>query len=160
MTKENVVPMQFLYASCLGSCNFPNDNRSEWNLSWGLSLNPLLCPNQFSPRHSNPLSPGEKPSLLEAPRPFIGAPWLELSNPFFLCVTWFNISTSHVPWETKVWASILGELCVCQGKWVITQGNWDFKVPFLPQDNLVGYFKSLCSVIKFWAQILGEPCVS
>jgi hypothetical protein len=25
---------------------------------------------------------------------------------------------------------------------------------------LVGYFKSLCSfVIKFWAQILGEPCV-
>jgi hypothetical protein len=35
------------------------------------------------PRHSNPLSLGEKPSLLQAPPPFIGAPWLELSHPFF-----------------------------------------------------------------------------
>jgi hypothetical protein len=113
-----------------------------------------------SPKAFEPLVPKEKRSPLEAPQAFIRAPWLELSNPFFLGVTWLNISISHVPWATKFWASILGELCVCQGKWVITQGNWDFKVPFFPQDNLVGYFNSLCSfVIKFLAQILGEPCV-
>jgi hypothetical protein len=90
------------------------------------------------------------------------APWLEVSNPFFLGAIWLSISISLVPWATKFWASILGEWCVCQGKWVITRGNWEFKVPFFPpQDNLVGYFKSLCSlVIKFWALILGEPCVS
>jgi len=120
---------------------------------------PTKSPKAFEPLVP-PLVPGGKASRLEAPQAFIRAPWLELSNPFFLGVTWLNISISHVPWATSFWASILGELCVCQGKWVITQGNWDFKVPFFPQDNLVGYFNSLCSfVIKFSALILGEPRV-
>jgi hypothetical protein len=57
---------------------------------------------------------------------------LEISNPFFLGATWLNISISLVPWATKFWASILGESCVCQGKWVITQGDLDFKILFFP----------------------------
>jgi len=150
MTKENVIPMQFLSASC----NFPKEKRSTWNPGWGLSLNPLPCPSQVSP---DPLSLGEKPSLLQAPPPFIGAPWLELSHPFFLGVTWLNISISLVPWATKLWASILGELCLCQGKWVISEVNWEFKVPFFPTRRLGWIFQ-----ISFFFsdQVLGEPCVS
>ncbi len=138
MTKENVIPMQFLQPSCLGSCNFPKVKRSKWNLGRRLSLTPLLCPKQVAP---NPLSLGEKPSLLEAPPPFPGAPWLELSNPFFLGSTWSNISISLVPWATKLWASILGELCLCQGKWVISKGKWDFKVPFFHTRRLGWIFQ-------------------
>jgi hypothetical protein len=86
----------------------------------------------------------------------IGAPWLELSNPFLLGVTWLNISISLTTWATKFWASILGELCVHQGKWVTTQGNWHFKVPFFPPRQLGWIFQVS---LFFHDQVLGPNSV-
>ncbi len=70
MTKENVIPMQFLQLSCLGSCNFPKDKRSKWKLGWRLSLTPLHCPNQVSQGWSE-LAPTNAPVEDEPVQPVL-----------------------------------------------------------------------------------------
>ncbi len=141
MTKENVIPMQFLQPRCLGSCNFPKDKRSKWNLGQSLSLTPLHCPNQVSQGIWTPCPWGKNQVSFRHLHPLLGHLGWNFHIPLFLGVTWSNISISLVPWATKLWASILGELCLCQGKWVLSQGNWDFKVPFFPTRRLGWIFQ-------------------
>jgi hypothetical protein len=83
MTKENVIPMQFLSASCLQSCNFPKDKRSKWNLGWGLSLTPLHCPNQVS-RIRTPCPPGKNQVSLRHGDPLLGHLGWNFQIPFSL----------------------------------------------------------------------------
>jgi hypothetical protein len=132
MTKENVIPMQFLQPSCLGSCNFPKDKRSKWNLGRRLSLTPLHCPNQVSQGIRTPCPRGKNQVSFRHLDPFLGHLGWNFQITFSLGRLGWIFEFPMFLGQTKFWASILGELCVCQGKWVITQGNWDFKVPFFP----------------------------
>jgi hypothetical protein len=104
----------------------------------GCHLLPFTVPTK-SPKAFEPLVPGEKPSLLEAPQAFIRAPWLELSNPFFLGVTWLNISISHVPWATSFWPQFLGNCVFAKAN------GW------LPKE--IGTSKSLSSPKTTWWDI-------
>ncbi len=43
--------------------------------------------------------------------------------------------------KSTVMSPIRRQLCLCQGKWVISEGNWDFKVPFFPTRRLGWIFQ-------------------